>query len=111
MEGAAILFLFIPLLFGAMVLMLAMGYRSIEQQRAEGEQEATGADRDFLRIPRFFARPGEWDRVGAAGEPTDGLLRLIRHYMEQEHEAVDAFISRPSIHTLHRGTSGRRLAS
>lgn len=111
MDGAFLLFLFIPALFGAVFLILALGFRSIEQERAAREADETAESDKLIPIPRFFARAGR-GRAASPAEPVeDAVLHRVQRYLRDEQALADEFVSEPTVERLYRRTGKERRAS
>jgi len=132
MEGVL---LFGAFLFGAMLLIMFFGYRSIEQERARSENART-ADQ-LLDQPRFFANlapnvpPHLLERLGqqlrheyrngdgVTNSPTvrnvdsdynayvDAVAKELERHIQQESAATTAFVHEPSLERLYESSDSQ----
>lgn len=108
MEGAALLYLLIPIFFGAMFLILYAGFRSIEDERAREEAEANEIGEEFIPIPRFFARLGPAELRDVPDPVEESVLLEVQRYLMIEQTLADEFVSEPSVERLFRKAGGER---
>lgn len=105
MEATIVIVLFLAVICGGMVLMLAAGYQSVEKdraQRASSQQAVTVAN-----VTALTADPGF---MLAAGPPRavmpfcfdDALLHRLEQHVQIEQAAVAQFVHHPSIDNLYR---------
>lgn len=111
MDGAYLLFLFIPALFGALFLMLLLGYRSVEQERSKEEETSRESRDNFIPVPRFFARLSPERPADVAEGVNESVLRGVQRYLEMEQASAEEFVSRPSVDRLYRKTGRISRAS
>ncbi len=107
MESALVVVV-VAVLFGGMVLMLAMGYQSSEAERARqarAHQAAAGAP-SIAALPGFFASA---DRSLAPSQPvfSEAMVNQLEHHVRLEQAVVAQFVHQPSVDNLYRraGTS------
>ena len=105
MSTTVIVVLGVSFLFGAMVLMLAMGYQETEQKRAlqakARQAEAVEQAATLVAVPGFFAQPN------ATPAPTfvvfdDAMVHRLERHVRTEQELVAQFVHHPSIDNLYR---------
>lgn len=93
MEGV-LLFVFMGLVFGGMYALMAFGYRSIEQDRAQSEKPEPA--REVLQEPRFFASV----RQATPEKPETlipvHLVDLLEQRLQNEYLGATAFAAQPS---------------
>jgi hypothetical protein len=107
MLGVLLGFLF-AFLFGAMLLMLALGARNIEQEWEKREQEVHRQVAEERGAVRFFAPA--WPSIPQTErQPDEALLLRVAKYLETEQSLAEAFVSQPSIENLYRDSSRKLL--
>jgi hypothetical protein len=110
MEGTLVLVLVLTFLFGGMFLALAMGYRSIEESRAEQQTRPSAQPRvaDVVIIPSFFAKVENRNFPGPVTAFDEALLARLEQHVRAEHATVAQFVHFPSVDSLYR-QSGSQL--
>jgi hypothetical protein len=108
MESALVVVV-VAVLFGGMVLMLAMGYQSSEAERARqarARQAAAAGAPSIAALPGFFASA---DRSLAPSQPvfSEAMVNQLEHHVRLEQAVVAQFVHQPSVDNLYRraGTS------
>jgi len=104
MEATLVLILVLTFLVGGMLLALVMGYRSIEESRAQlvaRPAKAPGAA-DVVMIPSFFAKVENRSFPGPDIAFDDALLARVEQHVRAEHAMVEQFVHFPSIDSLYR---------
>jgi hypothetical protein len=109
MESALVVVV-VAVLFGGMVLMLAMGYQSSEAERARqarARQAAAAARASAIAVaPSYFAPA---DGAVAPSQPvfSEAMVNRLEHHVRLEQAVVAQFVHQPSIDNLYRraGTS------
>jgi hypothetical protein len=105
MSSTLILVLAISFLFGAMVVMLSMGYLDTEQKRTlEAQRRQAEAARQpsaIVAMPGFFATPR------ATVPPTllvfdDAMVDRLEHHVRLEQAMVAQFVHHPSLDNLYQ---------
>jgi hypothetical protein len=105
MSTTVIVVLAVSVLFGAMVLMLSMGYQETEQKRAllakARQAEAVEQAATLVAVPGFFAQPH------STPSPTfvvfdDAMVNRLEHHVRTEQAMVAQFVHHPSIDNLYR---------
>ncbi len=101
MDSAVPMLLFLGFLFAAVLLILVLGYRSIEAERNQkAAEDSGGLDLSALsRSSRFFALAGE---KPAADRPA--AIEAVTDYLRLEWRYASEFGLQPSIERLYRGT-------
>lgn len=104
MEATVVLTVVLAFLFGGMMLALVMGYRSIEESRAqEVAHPARPRPADVVMVPSFFATaenlPASHRSVVAFDE---ALLARLEQHVRAEQATVAQFVHFPSIDSLYR---------
>ena len=104
MEATVVLVLVLTFLVGGMVLALAMGYRSIEEGRAEEAARAAARPRarDFVVVPSFFVKPANDSPLGTPMAFDDALLARLEQHVRAEHAMAAQFVRYPSVDSLYR---------
>ncbi len=103
MEATLVLVLVLSFLVGGMMLALVMGYRSIEESRAQAVRPAEALRAaDAVMIPSFFARVENRNFPGSAGAFDEALLTRLEQHVRAEHAVVAQFVHFPSIDSLYR---------
>ncbi len=105
MDTTIIIVLGASFLFGAMVLILAMGYLDTEQKRemqakarqAEAVQQAAA----MVALPGFFA-PTHATRPPPTIVFDDALVDRLEHHVRLEQALVAQFVHHPSLDNLYR---------
>ncbi len=94
-----ILTVFLVFVFGAILLILGMGYRSMEEERGKKlTQEFELACGPTVPIPSRLN--------GRAAPLDDALLMRVQRYVDREQALADAFVSQPSVETLYSVAGG-----
>ena len=104
---SALVVVVVAVLFGGMVLMLAMGYSEAERaQQARARQAAAARASAIVAVPSFFAS------VDGAVTPAqtvfnDAMVNKLEHHVRLEQAVVAQFVHQPSVDNLYRraGTS------
>lgn len=102
MEATIVLVLLFTLLVGGMMLALTMGYRSIEESRAQQAARPAAAVRipHAVMVPSFFAKVE--DRTVPPNTAFDeALLAQLERYVKAEHAIVAQFVHLPSVDSLY----------
>jgi len=106
MESTVIFWLFSTFLIGGGMLVLLLGYRSIEEQRAREEEQREAQElravRDMAAMPRFFAGPTVTDSLSAGPVLDDALLADLESYVRAEQVLAAQFVNEPSVDSLYR---------
>jgi hypothetical protein len=104
MEATFALALVLTFLVGGMILALAMGYREIEESRAQQVARPARAPRaaDVVMIPSFFAKVENRNFPGPATAFDEALLARLEQHVKAEHAMVAQFVHFPSIDSLYR---------
>jgi hypothetical protein len=104
MEGTLVLVVVLTFLVGGMMLALVMGYRSIEESRAQQavRPAETLQAADAMMIPSFFAKVENRNFPGPAIAFDDALLARLEEHVKAEHAMVAQFVHFPSIDSLYR---------
>lgn len=97
MESAWPLILFLAFLFGSMLLMLVLGYASIEKARDEAATTASVTEAGQLRIPRFFVQLGTDGRPAGVRELDADLVTSIERFLREEHRLAVEFVEDPFV--------------
>ena len=93
MEGL-LMFLFTGVLFVGMYLILAIGYRSIEAERAKSEH--TQPAQQVLQQPRFFAKAEETAPAERMPLVPVHLIAQLEQRLQLEYADAARFASQPS---------------
>lgn len=93
MEGL-LLFLFTGAVFVGMYLMLAMGYRSIEVERAKSEK--TQSAQQVLQQQRFFAKAEKTTPAKSVPLVPEHLLARLEQRLQLDYQNAARFASQPS---------------
>lgn len=104
MGSTLVFWLFLTFLFGAGMLVLLLGYRGIEEQRARDEQrqaEQLQAARDKA-APRFFVVQPATELPSTGPVLNDALLASLESYVRSEQALAAQFVDEPSIDSLYR---------
>jgi hypothetical protein len=107
---AALVVLVVAVLFGGMVLMLAMGYQDseAERNRQSKARQADAAARAaaIVSVPGFFAG-AERTITRPTGIFDEAMVNRLEHQIQLEQAVVAQFVHHPSIDNLYRraGTS------
>jgi len=99
-DSALPLILFLACMFAGVLLILAMGIASRERARALSEA-APSAARDWVGVPRFFARLGPQDDSRGVPAVNGSVLARIERYLEVERLLADEFVAAPSVRRLY----------
>ena len=103
MEATVVLVLLFTLVVGGMMLALVMGYRDIEERRAQkAVLRPAKAPRPSVAamIPGFFAKA---PKPKPAQPVLDvALLARLEQHVKAEHARVAEFVHYPSIENLYR---------
>lgn len=92
--------------FGAMLLMLLVGARKIEDEIEERAREQREVRARAARTPRFFVVTQPASPV--AERLDEAVLWKLQQYLDAEQTLADEFVLQPSIESLYR-ESDRRL--
>ncbi len=109
MESALVVVV-VAVLFGGMVLMLAMGYQSSEAERARQAKgrlgDAAARASAIVAVPGFFA-PADGAVTPAASAFNEAMVSRLEHHVRLEQAVVAQFVHQPSVDNLYRrvGTS------
>lgn len=99
----AFLLVFLALLFGSMILILALGYQGTEQERAAARKEAAVAALHALEGPRFFAHLEPSVAAPTASAELALLVRNLEEHLRHEHRVAVEFVNHPSVDRLFPG--------
>lgn len=95
---------------GILLLLLALGYRSIEEERRR-EDERQAERRHRALEPRFFAaeqdysgRPRFDEAVAVSNADLDSLVVEVERFLRLEYLLAERFLDQPSIANLHTRT-------
>lgn len=104
MEATLVLILVLTFLFGGLMLALVMGYRSIEESRAQLVEPPAKAPTaaDIVLVPSFFAKLETPGFAVPAVAFDDALLARVEQHVKAEHAMVAQFVHYPSIDSLYR---------
>jgi ABC-type amino acid transport substrate-binding protein len=104
MAATLVLILVLTFLVGGLMLALAMGYRSIEESRAQQVARPAKAPSaaTVVMIPSFFAPVENLSPGGPAVAFDDALLARLEQHVRAEHAMVAQFVHFPSIDSLYR---------
>lgn len=104
MEATVVLILVLTFLVGGMMLALVMGYRSVEESRAQPVERTSKAPTaaDVVLVPSFFAKLETPGFTVPAVAFDDALLARVEQHVRAEHEMVAQFVHYPSIDSLYR---------
>jgi hypothetical protein len=100
MEGL-LLFLFTGAVFVGMYLMLAIGYRSIEAERAKSENAQPA--QQVLQQPRFFAKAEKTLRAEPMPMVPAHLIAQLEQHLQLEYQNAARFASQPSKESICNG--------
>ena len=104
MESALVVVV-VAVLFGGMVLMLAMGYQSSEAERARqarARQVDAAARASAIAVaPGFFA-PTDEAVAPAQSVFNETMLNQLEHHVRLEQAVVAQFVHQPSVDNLYR---------
>jgi hypothetical protein len=104
MSATVVLALFLTFLVGGMVLALAMGYRSIEDSRAQQVQRRRAEMASAavaVAPPGFFAWADGRKPLGPTLTFDDALLAQIENHVRAEQAVVRQFVHFPSVDSLY----------
>jgi hypothetical protein len=94
--------------FGAMLLILVLGARRVEDEFNERAQEIQKIRAHASGIPRFIVVSPP---TGTRSAPLDeALLWQVRQYLEAEQLLADEFVLRPSLESLYRDSARRPVS-
>lgn len=105
MDATLVLVLVLTFLVGGLMLALTMGYRSIEESRAqEAERPVMAASRatSVVMIPSFFAKIENRSFPSTAVAFDEALLARLEEHVKAEHATVAQFVHFPSVDSLYR---------
>ena len=104
MAATLVLTLVLTFLFGGLMLALVMGYRSIEEGRAQPVARPAQAPSvvDVAMIPSFFAAVENFSSAGPPVAFDEALLARLEQHVRAEHAMVAQFVHFPSIDSLYR---------
>ncbi|HSL23754.1 MAG TPA: hypothetical protein VK886_19635 [Vicinamibacterales bacterium] len=104
MDATLLLVLILSFFVGGMILALTMGYRSIEESRAQQAARAVSAPgaADVVMIPSFFAQVENRSFPGPAAAFDEALLARLEQHVKAEHAMVAQFVHYPSLDSLYR---------
>lgn len=109
MESALVVVV-VAVLFGGMVLMLAMGYQNSETERARQakarQADAAARASAIVSVPGFFAAADGAVTPSSAGF-SQAMVSQLEHHVRLEQAVVAQFVHQPSVDNLYRrvGTS------
>ncbi len=109
MESALVVVV-VAVLFGGMVLMLAMGYQHSEAERARQakarQTDAAARASAIAAVPGFFA-PADGTSAPARSVFNEAMVNQLEHHVRLEQAVVAQFVQKPSVDNLYRraGTS------
>lgn len=104
MEATLALVLVLAFLVGGMMLALVMGYRSIEDSRAQNAARPAIAPHAFdaVMVSSFFADAKDRPVPGPAIAFDEALLTRLEQHVRAEHATVAQFVHFPSVDSLYR---------
>jgi hypothetical protein len=102
---ATLVVLVVAVLFGGMVLMLAMGYQDSEAERSRQararEADAAARTAAIVSVPGFFARSGR--AITPSNRVFDeAMVNRLEHHVRLEQAVVAQFVHHPSVDNLYR---------
>jgi hypothetical protein len=104
MESALVVVV-VAVLFGGMVLMLAMGYQSSEAERARqarARQVDAAARASAIAVaPGFFA-PADGAVAPSQSVFSEAMVSQLEHHVRLEQAVVAQFVHQPSVDNLYR---------
>lgn len=102
MDSAIPLLLFLAFLFGGVVLILLMGYWSLDQDREDAVVEASLANEALLELPpALFQKLAPEERRVLAEAVDDAIVDGVERFLRQEEAVAQSFVAEPSIERLH----------
>ena len=110
MESALVVVV-VAVLFGGMVLMLAMGYQNSEAERARQakarQADAAASASAIVSVPGFFAPRRRGGHAILARVFNEAMVNQLEHHVRLEQAVVAQFVHQPSVDNLYRraGTS------
>jgi hypothetical protein len=104
MAATLVLTLVLTFLVGGLMLALVMGYRSIEESRAQPVARPAPAPSavDVVLIPSFFTAVERVSPAGPALAFDEALLARLEQHVRAEQAMVAQFVHYPSIDSLYR---------
>ncbi len=104
MEGTLVLVLVLTFMVGGLTLALAMGYRDIEESRAQREVRPAVSQRmpAAVMVPSFFAKVESRSVLGSSPALDEALLTRLEQHVRAEHATVAQFVHYPSLDSLYR---------
>ena len=112
MESALVVVV-VAVLFGGMVLMLAMGYQSSEAERARQarvrQADAAARASSITVLPGFFASAGG-SIAPSRSVFSEAMVNQLEHHVRLEQAVVAQFVHQPSVDNLYR-RAGTRLST
>ncbi len=107
MEATVVLMLFLAVICGGMMLMLAAGYQSVEKDRAHRASpehpESVATVRALREVPSFFVTPDP-SIPSVSFLLNDALVRQLEQHVRIEQAVVAQFVHHPSVDSLYRPT-------
>jgi hypothetical protein len=97
MESAVPMLVLLGFLFVSMILILALGYQSREEERRSAETAQAVQGLRVLEGPRFFARMESPIPSGPVVLDSGALLRHLEEHLRYEHRIADDFARHPSV--------------
>lgn len=111
MDSAIPLLLFLGLLMGFGVLVLACGIQSREEERAAPCADPRRKP-DLLANARYFARAGNPALADPAAVVVDrAVLERVEAYVRTELALAEVYVEDPSVEKLHESTAGESRES
>ena len=93
---AFLFFAFMGLVFAGLYSILAVGYRSIEAERAKSENAQAARQMQILQEPRFFAKAAEAAPVEPVPLVPAHLIARLEQRLQREYEGAALFANQPS---------------
>jgi hypothetical protein len=87
--------------FGGIVMILGLGLKNMEEERAKSNSGLLEA----LDGPHFFARDVSDRTVSLVENADDSLVLAIEEFLKEELNVVNRFVSEPSVENLYRHVS------
>lgn len=97
MVSAIPMLVLIGFIFVSMILILALGYQSREEERRSAAEAETAQALQALEGPRFFARMEPALASGPRLLDADAMLRGLEAHLRDEHRIADEFVRIPSV--------------
>ena len=87
--------------FGGIVMILGLGLKNMEEERAKNSSGLLEA----LDRPHFFARGVSDFKAPLVENEDDSLVLAIEEFLKDELDVVNRFVSEPSVENLYRHVS------